>query len=137
TFLAFALQHMLDAARSLRREQAPHAHMAPTGAYERALGDQIADQRQPDPAESLIAGELHTQFEQLAKEFLRRHPRAARQFAAPGLKYIDGLDDPTIGAQLGVPVGSVYVLRARAIEKLRADPAWRALAAEFGILPGQ
>jgi RNA polymerase sigma factor (sigma-70 family) len=135
TFLAFALQHMLDAARSLRREQQPHT--APTGTYERALGDQIVDQRQPDPAEALIAGELHMHFQQLAQEFLRKHPRAARQFAALRLKYIDGLDDTTIASQLGVPVKSVYVLRTRAIEKLRAEPAWRALAAEFGILPGK
>ncbi|MFL5805363.1 MAG: RNA polymerase sigma factor [Roseiflexaceae bacterium] len=136
-FLAFAIQHMLDAARSLRREQQPRTRAVPAGEHERALGDQIADERQPDPAEALIAGELHAGFEQLAEEFLRKHPRAARQFAALRLKYIDGLDDVTIGAQLGVPVKSVYVLRTRAIEKLRAEPAWRALAAEFGILPGE
>jgi RNA polymerase sigma factor (sigma-70 family) len=136
-FLAFALQQMLDAARSLRREQQPNERAAPVGAHEQALGDQIADQRQPDPAEALIAGELHTRFEQLAQEFLRKHPRAAKQFAALRLKYIDSLDDMTIAAQLGVPVKSVYVLRTRAMEKLRAEPAWRALAAEFGILPDE
>jgi len=120
-FLAFAFQHLLDAARSLRREHAG------------TLAEQ-ADAGQPDPSDMVIAGELRARFEQLAAEFLRRHPRAARQFAALRLKFIDGLDDPTIAGQLGKSVQNVYVLRARAIEKLRAEPAWRALAAEFGIV---
>jgi RNA polymerase sigma factor (sigma-70 family) len=136
-FLAFAIQHMLDAARAVRREQQPRSLAAPTGEREHALGDQIADERQPDPAEALIAGELHARFEQLAEEFLQKHPRASNQFAALRLKYIDSLDDATIAARLGVPVESVYVLRTRAVAKLRAEPAWRALATEFGILSGE
>ncbi len=83
----------------------------------------------------MIAGELHARFEHLAQEFLRKHPRAAKQFAALRLKFIDGLDDATIAARFGVSVKSVFVLRARAAEKLRAEPAWLALAAEFGIIP--
>ena len=114
-FLAFAFQHMLDAARSLRREQAA------------ALGEQ-ADARQPDPSDAAIAGELRARFEQLAAEFLRMHPRAARQFDALRLKFIDGLDDQAIADRLGNNVRNVYVLRARAIEKLRAEPAWRSSA---------
>jgi len=136
-FLAFAIQHMLDAARALRREQQPRSLAAPAGEREHALGDRLADERQPDPAEAAIAGELRSRFEQLAEEFLRKHPRAAKQFAALRLKYIDGLDEATIATRLGVPVQSVYVLRARAVAKLRAEPAWRALAAEFGILLGE
>jgi RNA polymerase sigma factor (sigma-70 family) len=136
TFLAFALQHLLDAARALRREQ-PRALATPAGVHAYALGAQLPDDRQPDPAEVVIAGELRARFEQLAQEFLRKHPRAAKQFAALRLKFIDGLDDATIAARFGVSVKSVYVLRARAAEKLRAEPAWHALAAEFGILSGE
>lgn len=136
-FLAFALQHLLDAARAQRREQQPRSLSAPAGARAYALGEQLADQHQPDPAEVVITGELHAQFEQLAQEFLRKHPRAAKQFAALRLKFIDGLDDATIAARFSVSVKSVYVLRARAAEKLRAEPAWLALAAEFGIILGE
>jgi DNA-directed RNA polymerase specialized sigma24 family protein len=123
-FLAFALQQLLDTARSLRR-----------GAGEVELGELLADERHADPSDAVITGELRARFAQLADEFLRKHPRATRQFAALRLKFLDGLDDEAIAHQLGNSVRNIYVLRARAIEKLRAEPAWRALAIEFGILP--
>jgi RNA polymerase sigma factor (sigma-70 family) len=131
-FLAFAIQQLLDTARSLRREEPPIQSLGASG----GAGEvELADDRQTDPSNAVIAGELRARFEQLAAEFLRMHPRAARQFDALRLKFIDGLDDQTIADQLGNSVQNVYVLRARAIEKLRAEPAWRALAIEFGILP--
>jgi RNA polymerase sigma factor (sigma-70 family) len=137
-FLAFAFQHLLDAARALRRESVPARSLADRpGEQARWLGEQIPDERQPDPSDAVIADELRARFAQLAGEFLRKHPRAAQQFAALRLKFIDGLDDIAIAQQLGKSVRNVYVLRARAIEKLRAEPAWRALAAEFGILPNE
>jgi RNA polymerase sigma factor (sigma-70 family) len=137
-FLAFALQQLFDTARSLRREQSPaHSLAAPHSAGEIALGELLADQRQADPSHAIIAGELRARFGLLAAEFLRKHPRAARQFAALRMKFIDGLDDETIADQLGKSVQNIYVLRARAIDKLRAEPAWRALAIEFGILPDE
>jgi RNA polymerase sigma factor (sigma-70 family) len=135
-FLAFGIQQLLDTARSLRREQPPARSLAETdsaGGVE--LGELLTDERQTDPSDVVIAGELRVRFAQLAAEFLRMHPRAARQFDALRLKFIDGLDDQTIADQLGNSVRNIYVLRARAIEKLRAEPAWRALAIEFGILP--
>ena len=134
-FLAFAIQQLLDTARSLRREQPPTQSLAEPGGPDQApLGELLPDERQSDPADLAIAGELRARFAQLAAEFLGRHPRAARQFEALRLKFIDGLDDQTIAERLGNSVRNVYVLRARAIEKLRAEPAWRALAIEFGIL---
>ena len=86
-------------------------------------------------AAQMIAAELHARFERLSIEFLRKHPRAGQQLAALRLKYIDDLDEAAIGRLLGKSIGSVYTLRARAVEKLRAEPEWRALAADFGILP--
>jgi RNA polymerase sigma factor (sigma-70 family) len=137
-FLAFAIQQLLDTARSLRREQPPLRSLAaPSSVAEVELGELLPDERQTDPSDAVIAGELQARFAQLATEFLRVHPRAARQFDALRLKFIDGLDDQTIAKQLGNSVRNVYVLRARAIEKLRAEPAWRALAIEFGILPDE
>jgi RNA polymerase sigma factor (sigma-70 family) len=135
-FLAFAIQQLLDTARSLRREQSSERSMtAPGSPGEVELGEQLPDERHADPSEPLIANELRARFAWLAAEFLRKHPRASRQFAALRLKFIDGLDDQTIAEQLGNSVQNIYVLRARAIEKLRAEPAWQALAIEFGILP--
>jgi RNA polymerase sigma factor (sigma-70 family) len=135
-FLAFAIQQLLDTARSLRREQPPAQSLAaPGSAGDVELGELLTDERQADPSEAVIAGELQARFVQLAAEFLRLYPRAARQFDALRLKFIDGLDDQAIAERLGKSVQNIYVLRARAIEKLRAEPAWRALAIEFGILP--
>jgi RNA polymerase sigma factor (sigma-70 family) len=133
-FLAFAIQQLLDTARSLRREQLPAQSLAAPGG-EGVPGELLADERQADPPETIIAQELRSRFAELAAQFLSKHPRAARQFAALRLKFIDGLDDQTIAEQLGNSVRNIYVLRARAIEKLRAEPDWRALAIEFGILP--
>jgi DNA-directed RNA polymerase specialized sigma24 family protein len=130
TFLAFALQRLLDAARAVRHEQ---AHMLAGRALSPSHG-LIPDAYQPDPAEAVIAAELHVRLAQMADEFLQKHPRAGKQFAALRLKFIDGLDDDTISQMLQTSVKNVYVLRSRAIDKLRAEPSWRALAAEFGIL---
>jgi DNA-directed RNA polymerase specialized sigma24 family protein len=132
-FLAFAFQQLLDSARAVRRQSdmAGSAHASALGAA--ALGS-LPD-RTPDMAAQMIAAELRTRFEQLSAEFLRKHPRAGRQIAALRLKYIDGLDDDAISRLLGKSIGSIYTLRARAVEKLRAEPEWRALAADFGILP--
>jgi RNA polymerase sigma factor (sigma-70 family) len=134
TFLAFALQQLMDAARAVRRQNGLDA--IPQAAPAAGIGDlhNLPD-RQPDMAAQIITAELRARFEDLSREFLRKHPRAGRQIAALRLKYIDGLDEAAIGQLLGKSTGSVYTLRARAIEKLRAEPEWRALAADFGILP--
>jgi RNA polymerase sigma factor (sigma-70 family) len=125
-FLAFAFQQLMDSARVVRRQaQLNGSAHVPAGQVD----------RQADMAARVIAEELRARFEYLSSEFLRKHPRASQQLAALRLKYIDGLDEAAIGRELGKPPGSVYTLRARAIEKLRAEPEWRALAVEFGILP--
>lgn len=128
-FLAFALQQLADSARALRREDLR---------VERAVDKQAAESppsESPDPVSQLMLAELRGHFEHLAEGFLHAHPRAARQFATLRLKFFDGLDDQTIAERLGVPLRNVYVLRSRAVSKLRNSPEWRALAAEFGILP--
>lgn len=128
-FLAFALQQLMDAAKMLRRTQA------------RAVGESSPAWQHvpsPDGLDALLTNaELRSIFEWLAIEFQRKHPRAMRQFAALRLKYIDELDETAISRALNTTVDEVYVLRARAITKLRNDPAWQALAVEFGILPAE
>jgi RNA polymerase sigma factor (sigma-70 family) len=134
-FLAFAFQQLMDSARAVRRQAQPNgsARVLAVGFGRAGLAGQ--SDRQADMAARVIAEELRARFEYLSSEFLRKHPRASQQLAALRLKYIDGLDEAAIGLELGKPPGSVYTLRARAIEKLRAEPEWRALAVEFGILP--
>lgn len=137
TFLAFAFQHLRDAARSLQRQEQrqPQSLDAPTSSGQESLGAQIADQHQPELSVKLIADELRQRFQDTLARFLRTHPRAAQQIAALQLKYIDGLDDDIIGQRLGVSVNNVYVLRSRAIKRLQSDQLWQALAIELGILP--
>jgi DNA-directed RNA polymerase specialized sigma24 family protein len=134
-FLAFAFQQLLDSGRVVRR-QSDMGGTARAPASAAGPGDlNSLPDRAPDMATQMITAELHARFEHLSIEFLHKHPRADQQIAALRLKYIDGLDDATISQLLGKSVGSVYTLRARAVEKLRAEPEWRSLAADFGILP--
>jgi DNA-directed RNA polymerase specialized sigma24 family protein len=139
-FLAFALQCLMDAARVARRplSRGEQSLATPVGDNGRdTLGDLLPDARQPDPAEVVLDGERRARLGRYADEFLRKHPRARDQLAALWLKYIEGLDDATIGRRLGKPVSSVYVLRSRAIAKLHAEPRWRALAGECGHPAGE
>ncbi len=135
TFLAFAFQQLLDSARVVRRQSELDgiAHISSAAMGPGGL-DSLPD-RAPDIATQMIAAELRARFDHLSIEFLRKHPRAGQQIAALRLKYIDGLDEVAISRRLGKSIGSVYTLRARAVEKLRAEPEWRALAVDFGILP--
>jgi RNA polymerase sigma factor (sigma-70 family) len=138
-FFAFALYQLMNAAKALRRQQArqPQSLDTPLDEGDETLGELLPDQGRADPAAAVIAGELRARFERLAAEFQRRYPRASQQLAALWLKHVEGLDDAAIGSRLGKPVHSVYVLRFRAIEKLRAEPDWRDLAIECGILPNE
>lgn len=133
-FLAFAAQQLMDAARAIRRQEASRAW--PLDAIdERAVASQGPPARSfGDPEGKLLADEQRTRFEQLAARFLAKHPRAGQQFAALRLKFIDGLDEPTISRRLGKPVRSVHILRSRALKKLRKEPEWRAFANELGLL---
>jgi RNA polymerase sigma factor (sigma-70 family) len=126
-FLAFAFQQLLEAARSLRRQDL---------LFERAVGAQLAQHGgiAPDTADALIRAELRVQVARLLDSYLSRHPRASQQIAALRLRHIDGLDDTAIAARLGVTIANVYVLRSRGAQKLRQEPEWRILAAEYDLL---
>lgn len=131
-FLAFAIQHLMDAARATRRQENRPL-------LERQLGDDDTREAPLDerdgPLEQALSDEQREMLERRRAEFMRANPRASQQLDALWMKYIDGLDDAAIGEQLGVSVKNVYVLRSRAIKRLRSDPEWRDLAIEFGILP--
>jgi len=135
TFLSFAFHQLLSAASGMLRPRALELSGGLHGGLNGAdILASLPDLR-PDPVAALITDELRASFARLSAEFLRKHPRASLQLEALRLKYLDGLDDTAIAVRLGKPPASVYVLRARAIEKLRAEPEWRALAVEFGVLP--
>lgn len=132
-FLAFAFQHLLDAARGLRRQERHPLHSLER--EEESLPNLSLADGQAEPPEQLLDLERRSELKRSVEAFLQEHPRASQQLAALWLKHIDGLDDGTISSQLGVTIDSVYVLRSRAAKKLRSDPRWRSLAVEFGILP--
>jgi DNA-directed RNA polymerase specialized sigma24 family protein len=124
-FLAFSLHALLDAARAARKERGADP---PPSDEIAALGE--------DLAAAMVDAEHRTRIAALVAEFARRYPRARRQLAALRMKYLDGMDEAAIAAALGVSVKVVYTLRARAAARLRADPAWRALAADVGLIIG-
>jgi RNA polymerase sigma factor (sigma-70 family) len=135
-FLAFALQYLMDAARAIRRQEdrSPWPLSVFADLDHNNHGEALPVQRQLDPAIAVLAGEQRSRFEELTNAFLQKHPRATLQLAALRLKFIDGLDEAAISQQLGKSVRSIYVLRSRAIEKLREEPEWRAFANELGLL---
>ncbi len=134
-FLAFAFQHLLDAARALRRQER-HAPRSLEPEDDDNPSPQLADE-QADLGAYVLNDERRTALKRSAEAFLTEHPRASQQLAALWLKHIDGLDDRSIGDRLGVTIDHVYVLRSRVARKLRSDPRWRSLAVEFGILPDE
>lgn len=135
TFLAFALQQLRDAARAILRQEKSHAISleSPVGEGEDTLGMLLADPRQSDPGQQLLIDEQRLQLESLIQEFMQRYPRAKQQIAALLLKHLAGLDEEAISQRLGKPLSSIYVLRHRAIQKIKQMPTWRAFALELGI----
>lgn len=133
TFLAWTFQQLRDAVRALRRQEPPIASLDGDGdGSAGTLGARLAADN-VDPGASLAADERHKQLDGMVHAFLQRHPRAKEQLAALLLKHVEGLDDQTISQRLGKPVQSLYVLRARAKQKLQREPEWRVLAADLGI----
>lgn len=137
-FLAFASQHLLDSARPIRRR---------TRTQELSLdrsrddGEEEPEARlvdvEPDPAEQVAAAARRDAIVQFLDEFLRDHPRAARQVAVLRLRLLDDLDDAAIGARLGLQPGSVYTARSRIHQTLRAEPKWLARGRELGLFPDE
>lgn len=134
-FLAFAFQHLLDAARVARR----HEYRAPTS-IEHALGESAEEAAeepgddQPAPVERVIAAEQRAAVARLLDEFEIAHPRAAQQVAVLRLGWIEQLDDAEIARRLGISLNSVYAARSRIIKTLQTEPRWKQRAAELGIL---
>ncbi|MBA3944932.1 MAG: sigma-70 family RNA polymerase sigma factor [Herpetosiphonaceae bacterium] len=140
-FLAFALQHLRDAAKALRRQLS-----RPEASFEAAshpddvpLLERLVDEAQLDPADEALlrmrGQERVAGVERCLEEFRQLHPRAHQQLEVLLLQYRHGLDDRTIGQRLGNSVENVYVLRTRAIAKLKQLACWQELAREDGLLP--
>ncbi len=133
-FLAFALQHLRDTVRTLRRQQS----RAPQSLDEMISEEQNAQEvLLPDPRigllEQVMAQEQWSSVKQIVETFLRDHPRSRKQLTALLLKYLAGMDDQAISEEMGMPIQNVYVLRSRAIKKLKQETSWRMLASELGI----
>jgi RNA polymerase sigma factor (sigma-70 family) len=128
-FLAFALQALMNAVRSARR-QARHEVGSVDELDERAPQLAVSG---PELDAQLESADCRRAITGFAAEFRRRHPRAVQQFEALWLKYVDGLDDEAISERLGVSVKAVYLLRTRARKRLRSEPAWRSLAEQMGF----
>lgn len=132
-FFAFAKHKLMDAAKTLRLHEQHHQARIGQRLDSDTLRDSLADPAQLDLSAGIVDDEDRQILMRYRAEFLRKHPRAARQLDAVWLKYIDGLNDSEISQRLCVAISDVYTLRCRGIKKLKAEPGWRALAAEFGI----
>jgi RNA polymerase sigma factor (sigma-70 family) len=136
-FLAFAAQHLLDAARVARRS----AHR-PVDSFERVFGAPDEPAGEPaapnqEPGRQAIDRERPAALEQLFRELVAAHPRAAKQVAVLRLALIDELDDAEIGRRLGLSPSGVWAARSRIIKTIQSEPRWRARASELGLLPDE
>lgn len=122
-FLAFAKQRLRDLVR--RRWQNRGLPLEAANALE-------SDERD-DGLNQAISAELRERVLLCGRQFLARHKGAQLQFLAVWLKYMQQLDDQVIAAQLGKEPRQVYVLRSRGLKKLRNEPGWQALSADFGF----
>lgn len=133
TFVMFALTQLRDAARKVRRQE----HAGPRS-FERAgdeavaAAERVADDA-PSPEALATGRDLRARLDQLRTDFLRKHPRAAAQFAAVWLKFVHDLSDQEISRRLDKPADNVYVLRTRGLKRLGNESGWRDLADDFGI----
>lgn len=132
-FFAFAKYKLKDAAKTIRLHEQRYQRLVVQRLDHSRLRDVLPDQQQPDVCARITDNEDRRLLERYREDFLRSHPRAARQFDAVWLKYIAGLSDSEISHKLGVSISEVHTLRCRGIKKLQSDPGWRALAAEFSI----
>jgi RNA polymerase sigma factor (sigma-70 family) len=131
-FLLFALQRLWTGVRRLRRQEQPWALSLDQPLHDDSdspLSERI-EEGDASPLEQTTAHELRDEVGRAAEAFRRAHPRARDQFAALYLKYINELSDGEIALALGTNIANVHVLRSRAKQKLREDPAWQALAVE-------
>jgi DNA-directed RNA polymerase specialized sigma24 family protein len=128
-FLAFAAYELRSTLRPLWTNPAPLASL-----------DQAAEVVDTgdngDPSARAIAADIRRTMRACFDESLVRHPRARQQLEAVWLKFIEGLDDTTIGAYLATSARSVQILRSRGLRLLRAEPWWRKLASELGYAEG-
>jgi DNA-directed RNA polymerase specialized sigma24 family protein len=135
TFLAFASQQLLDSVRTVVRQS--NAFGEP---LEKAVGgfDEPSElpyiDPSPSPDERVLERQFFSGVDRLLSEFLKAHPRASQQVDVLRMTVLDGLDDVTIGAKLGMRPGSVQTARSRIRQTLIAEPYWRTRATQLGIV---
>jgi DNA-directed RNA polymerase specialized sigma24 family protein len=133
-FLAFAAQHLLDAARVARRyEYRPVESFEQARGADDTLGDMLPDVR-PQPIDRVLSAERRLMIDCFLREFVADHPRAAQQVAVLRMTWLDDLDDPEISERLAKSIASVYTARSRISKTLQSEPKWQARARELGLL---
>lgn len=136
-FLKFAILRLADAARTLLRGEAQSVQSLDLpidgGGDTITLGQLLADPGQRDPLDLAVNDSLRRQVARSMADCARRHPRARLQLAVVWMKYIEDMDDVTIGRRIKKSVASVQTARSRGLKLLAADPTFRALAAECGV----
>jgi DNA-directed RNA polymerase specialized sigma24 family protein len=127
--LAFAAQHLLDAARMIRRHE-----YRPVDSIEQVAREAgHAGEGPPDPLDQVIAADQRATIERLLGEYAAAHPRAAQQVAILRMQWIERLDDTAISQRLGISLNSIYTARSRITKIMQSEPRWQARARELGL----
>lgn len=123
-FIPFAFRYLMGAARSLRRREGRATSLErEVGEEGLTLGDTLA--APTDIEHEAVEREQRLALHSFLAHYVRKHPRARKQIDAVRLKFLLGLDDERISAELGVSVSNVHVLRSRGLSRLRSEPGWR------------
>jgi DNA-directed RNA polymerase specialized sigma24 family protein len=127
--LAFAAQHLLDAARVIRR----HEYRSADSIEQLAWQAEPAGEALPDPLDQVIAADQRATIERLLGEYVAAHPRATQQVAILWMQWIERLDDRAISQRLGISLNSLYTARSRITKIMQSEPHWHTRARELGL----
>lgn len=122
-FIAFAQQRLRNL---IKRSWNPRLVSLDAGAA-------LLPAQQDDELDALLDAELRERVAACREQFLGKYPAARLQFEAVWMKFMLGLDDATISRYLDKTPNQIYVLRSRGLKRLRAEPAWQALADDLEL----
>lgn len=132
TFLAFALQQLrychTKRMRTAEREPSLDEMMEQDLYGDDPRVDSQFSTTTDSTAQQAIDNQLQTLLRQRLRQLRAEFPRAAQQWDAFWLRYIEGLTAEESAERLGVTMTALYTLVSRAKDKLHEDPAIVVLA---------
>jgi DNA-directed RNA polymerase specialized sigma24 family protein len=128
-FMAFALLKLWNASTAYfrARDLLARQTLAMPGGGDEEPGGDLPDRTAVTPEDAAVRSEIKDQLMARFVMLMLESPRARNQLLAVLLKFMSGLSDEEIAAELATDVPSVHVLRSRGLKRLREDGILRDL----------